>query len=162
MELEKTQKTKALENAQKTRELKRSQDTKALNNAQKTRVLRNAKYTKALSDAQKTKALSNAQGKLESFECTKCGACCKSIAHIDELNDYHSGDGVCRHLDIATNECKIYDKRPLVCRVDEMFEKYFSSVLSKAEFYRLNAKCCNILQEQQGISEKFRINITNT
>lgn len=144
MELEKTQKTEALNSSQATQELKRSQDTKALNNAQK------------------TKALSNAQDKLESFECTKCGACCKSIAHIDELNDYHSGDGVCRHLDIATNECKIYDKRPLVCRVDEMFEKYFSSVLSKAEFYRLNAKCCNILQEQQGISENFRINITNT
>ncbi|MGX2971647.1 YkgJ family cysteine cluster protein [Helicobacter sp. T3_23-1059] len=132
MELEKTQK------------LKRSQDTKALNSSQK------------------TKALENAQGKLESFECTKCGACCKSIAHIDELSDYHSGDGVCKHLDLATNECKIYEVRPLVCRVDEMFEKYFSSVLSKAEFYKLNAKCCNILQEQQGISENFRINITNT
>ena len=162
MELEKTQKTKALNSSQATQELKRSQDTKALNNAQKTRLLRNAKYTKALRNAQKTKALSNAQGKLESFECTKCGACCKSIAHIDELKDFDSGDGVCRHLDIATNECKIYDKRPLVCRVDEMFEKYFSSVLSKAEFYKLNAKCCNILQKQQGISEKFRIKITNT
>ena len=129
---------------EKTQELKRSQDTKALNSSQK------------------TKALENAQGKLESFECTKCGACCKSIAHIDELSDYHSGDGVCKHLDLATNECKIYEVRPLVCRVDEAFEKYFSSVLSKAEFYKLNAKCCNILQERHGISEKFRMNITNT
>ena len=95
-----------------------------------------------------------------SFECTKCGACCKSIAHIAELKDFDSGDGVCKHLDFATNECKIYDKRPIVCKVDEMFEKYFSSVLSKAEFYRLNAKCCNILQERHGISENFRMNIT--
>lgn len=94
-----------------------------------------------------------------SFKCTKCGACCRSIAHIAKLKDFDSGDGVCKYLDFATNECKIYDKRPIVCRVDEMFEKYFSSILSKAEFYKLNAKCCNILQEQQGISENFRMTI---
>ena len=95
----------------------------------------------------------------KSFDCTKCGACCRSIAHIAELKDFDSGDGVCKYLDFATNECKIYDKRPLVCRVDEMFEKYFSSILSKAEFCKLNAKCCNILQEQQCISENFRMTI---
>ena len=153
MELEKTRNKQALDNAQK---------TKALSNANKTIALQNARETQALQNAQKVEALDNAQGKLESFECTKCGACCKSIAHIAELSDYHSGDGVCKHLDLATNECKIYETRPLVCRVDEMFEKYFSSVLSKAEFYKLNAKCCNALQEQQGISENFRMKITNT
>lgn len=95
----------------------------------------------------------------ESFNCTKCGACCKNIAYIAELRDCDKGNGVCKHLDLGTNECKIYANRPTICRVDEMFEKYFSSILSKAEFYKLNAKCCNILQEQQGISENFRMTI---
>ena len=103
--------------------------------------------------------MQNDLGKSLSFDCTKCGACCKRIAQIAELKDFDSGNGVCSQLDLATNECKIYANRPLVCRVDEMFEKYFSSVLSKAEFYGLNAKCCNILQEQQGISENFRMKL---
>ncbi len=93
------------------------------------------------------------------FACTKCGACCKSIAKIAELKEFDKGDGVCSWLNLDTNECQIYAQRPVVCRVDEMFERYFSSIYSKRKFYALNAKACNLLQEKCGIDERFRMKI---
>ena len=94
-----------------------------------------------------------------SFECTKCGACCKNIAKIAELKEFDRGNGVCLHLNLSTNECEIYAKRPMVCRVDEMFERYFSNIYSKSEFYQLNAKACNLLQEKCGVDESLRMKI---
>lgn len=94
-----------------------------------------------------------------SFACTKCGACCKSIAKIAELKEFDKGDGVCSWLNLDTNECQIYAQRPVVCRVDEMFERYFSSIYSKRKFYALNAKACNLLQKKCGVDERFRMKI---
>lgn len=53
------------------------------------------------------------------------------------------GNGVCKHL--KGNICDIYDRRPDVCRVDVMYEKYFSAVYSRKEFYRLNELVCEEL-----------------
>ena len=99
------------------------------------------------------------QNKMPSFACTKCGACCKNIAQIAQLAAFDKGDGVCAHLNLATNECEIYAARPLVCRVDEMFESYFSSIYSKKQFYALNAKACNILQAKMGVAKRYRVKI---
>lgn len=33
------------------------------------------------------------------FPCTSCGACCKNIAGIKELESYDLGNGVCRFLE---------------------------------------------------------------
>ena len=91
------------------------------------------------------------------FFCTKCSACCKNIANIVLLRNFDRGVGVCLHLNLDTNECEIYAKRPMVCRVDEMFERYFSNIYSKKQFYTLNAKACNILQAKMGISKRYRV-----
>ena len=55
------------------------------------------------------------------FPCSVCGACCRHISNIPELRSFDLGNGVCKELDPKSNKCKIYDNRPLVCRIDEMY-----------------------------------------
>lgn len=75
------------------------------------------------------------------FQCDKCGECCR---HLDLSPIYHSldrGDGVCKYLD--ENLCIIYEKRPLLCRVDESYEAYFKDSITKSDYYKLNYENCN-------------------
>ncbi|PZT47883.1 hypothetical protein B6S12_06910 [Helicobacter valdiviensis] len=97
--------------------------------------------------------------KNEIFPCTSCGACCKNIGKVDELKEFNN-NGVCINLQ-NDNTCKIYHMRPLVCRVDELYEKYFSKQMSRIDFYNENIKICNSLQEKFNIEKKYRINFLN-
>ena len=36
----------------------------------------------------------------------------------------------------------IYNERPLLCRVDEAYDAYFQSEITKEEYYRLNYEGC--------------------
>lgn len=74
------------------------------------------------------------------FHCIKCGECCKNIRHIPQLTDFDDGTGVCIHL--KNKLCDIYESRPEICNVDLMYEKYFSRMYSKKDFYVLNEKVC--------------------
>lgn len=56
-------------------------------------------------------------------------------------------DESCINLDKASNLCKIYDKRPDICRVDRMFEKVFYKFMSKEEYLNLNTLSCEKLKE---------------
>lgn len=56
-------------------------------------------------------------------------------------------DESCINLDKASNLCKIYDKRPDICRVDEMFKKVFYKFMSEEEYLNLNASSCEKLKE---------------
>ncbi len=91
---------------------------------------------------------------IKQFPCTKCGACCSSIEGIDFLELYNQ-DGVC--VNLIEGECSIYTDRPLLCRIDESYEAIFSAYMSKEEFYALNAKACNELQERLGVDESYRV-----
>ncbi|WP_169753006.1 YkgJ family cysteine cluster protein [Campylobacter mucosalis] len=83
-----------------------------------------------------------------SFNCDSCGLCCLNIRGIKELENFMQSDGSCVNLDKDTKLCKIYDTRPTICRVDEMYElKYFKYFL-KDEFYRLNENACKILKDK--------------
>ncbi len=78
------------------------------------------------------------------FVCDKCGMCCRNLrlsALYAELDD---GTGVCKYL--KGNLCSIYEKRPLLCRVDECYELFFKSTMSKDEFYKLNYNVCKHLK----------------
>ncbi|WP_086228226.1 YkgJ family cysteine cluster protein [Campylobacter sp. P0109] len=90
------------------------------------------------------------------FPCSVCGACCRHISNIPELRSFDLGNGVCKELDPKSNKCKIYDNRPLVCRIDEMYS-FFSAIWSKEKFYSINAKACNELQILENIDENCRI-----
>lgn len=79
------------------------------------------------------------------FECDKCGLCCSHIGGIDLYKDLDRGDGVCMYL--KGNLCSIYESRPLLCRVDESWEKIFYAQMSKEDYYELNYKGCMALKE---------------
>lgn len=81
------------------------------------------------------------------FQCSKCGECCKHIDRIPMLAEFDSGNGICMHL--KDNLCNIYSSRPEVCRVDAMYSKYFSSLYTLEEFYRLNEDACIEVQKMQ-------------
>ncbi|MDU9803556.1 YkgJ family cysteine cluster protein [Helicobacter pylori] len=80
------------------------------------------------------------------FPCTSCGLCCKNITGIIELIGFGAGNGV----------CKIYESRPLICRIDEAHKKLYSHIPLK-EFYAKNAEVCNALQEANHMDKSFRV-----
>ena len=72
------------------------------------------------------------------IDCSKCNApCCRNV--VDDLS---RGDGVCRFLDEETNRCSIYDRRPLICNTDKMFEAFYSQFMSRDEFDEMNRRAC--------------------
>lgn len=78
------------------------------------------------------------------FPCDKCGACCRNL-HLSPLYaELDRGDGVCKYL--SGNLCSIYESRPLLCRVDESYEKFFKEVMSIEEYYRINLDVCKKLK----------------
>ena len=93
------------------------------------------------------------------FPCTSCGLCCQNITNVIELNDFDRGNGVCKYLNLISNQCEIYDDRPDICRVDKMYKKEYSHVYTKEAFYIENAKVCNTLQEQYKVDSKYRVTI---
>ena len=79
------------------------------------------------------------------FNCTKCGLCCRSVGNT-ELTLYLSrGDGVCRFFDELSMLCKIYDRRPDVCKVEESYVS-FSGFNCIEEYFRANENVCKALQ----------------
>ncbi|MFB1344046.1 YkgJ family cysteine cluster protein [Helicobacter pylori] len=82
--------------------------------------------------------------------------CCKNITGIIELIGFDTGNGVCKFLDLKTNRCKIYESRPLICRIDEAHKKLYPHILLK-EFYAKNAEICNALQETNHMDISFRV-----
>lgn len=76
------------------------------------------------------------------FNCDRCGACCREVGKSELYKHLDGGDGSCKFLDQKTNDCIIYDYRPLICRVDEGFKIMFSDKYSLEEFYHLNKMVC--------------------
>ena len=70
------------------------------------------------------------------------------------------GDGACVYLD-ENNLCSIYDTRPLICRVKEFGEniKKKNPKFSMKEFYKLNTRACHQLIDEQGLDDKYKINL---
>lgn len=82
------------------------------------------------------------------FPCNKCGACCRNLDKSDLYAFLNRGDGVCIYL--KGNDCSIYDRRPLLCRIDECYDRFFSKFYTKEEYYELNRKVCKSLQKKEG------------
>ena len=93
------------------------------------------------------------------FPCTGCGLCCQNITTIKELKEYDLGNGICKYFDHINNECRIYDNRPDICRVDKMYELVYYKEFTKEEFYIGNANICNHLQRQYKMDKSFRVKI---
>lgn len=83
---------------------------------------------------------------LAEFPCTRCGECCRHIDRIPQLAPFDLGNGICRYL--HGNLCAIYTTRPEICCVDSMYEHYFKAYYTKAEFYQINIKGCEMLKKE--------------
>lgn len=79
------------------------------------------------------------------FNCSKCGECCRNLNKSELYKELHNGDGICKFL--KGNLCSIYEKRPLLCNVDESYKIYFKDKMSLNEYYSLNYKVCKLLKE---------------
>ena len=80
------------------------------------------------------------------FKCSQCGECCRHLDRSELYRELDRGDGVCRYL--RGNLCSIYANRPLLCRIDESYDKFFSEIYTRDEYYRLNEQACKILQSE--------------
>lgn len=84
---------------------------------------------------------------MKTFSCNKCGACCQQLKLFGPLYaDLDSGNGVCKYYQAKTHECSIYEKRPLICRVEEGYTLYFSHV-PHDEYIEKTMEACKKLQE---------------
>ena len=81
----------------------------------------------------------------EGFACVRCGACCKKAGY--RISKFDRGDGACKHL-TNDNLCGIYEDRPSVCRVNEGYILYFSSMMPYDQYIFENMKACNSLIEE--------------
>lgn len=81
------------------------------------------------------------------FLCDKCGLCCMNLHRSELYSGLNRGDGICTYFNLQTNLCNIYKDRPLICRVDEMYKRFFHQTLTLHEFYQLNINVCDNLKE---------------
>jgi uncharacterized protein len=89
------------------------------------------------------------------FPCTTCGVCCQHISHLDELKEFDRGDGCCKYL--LGNKCSIYNTRPLICRVDKMFDTFYKQHMTEEEFIYLNLLACKGLQTSHNVSQNLHV-----
>lgn len=79
------------------------------------------------------------------FICDQCGACCRHVNLSPLYAELDRGDGICKYQ--SGNLCSIYETRPLLCRVDECYERFFKGSMSLDEYYHLNHKSCEKLKD---------------
>ncbi len=86
------------------------------------------------------------------FDCSCCGLCCRNLDKNPYLKDTElcGADGVCIYLDQNTNLCTIYDSRPLICRVDDLYDSRYRDRMSRSEYYKLCHEICKILNNNNG------------
>lgn len=79
------------------------------------------------------------------FHCSACGMCCRKIGGKSLYQSLDRGDGICMYL--SGNWCSIYEKRPLLCRVDDAYDVIFKGKISLEMYYAMNYEVCKRLQE---------------
>jgi len=65
-------------------------------------------------------------------------------------------DGACSLLASqpdGRHTCSVYETRQPICRIDELQP----AAMSRAEYFELTAKLCNMLQEPLGMGERWRV-----
>lgn len=82
------------------------------------------------------------------FPCNSCGKCCSNVHLSVETKYLDRGDGICRHLDIGSRQCLIYEKRPEICRVDLQYKMNYSHLYTWEQFIQINLSVCEILPQK--------------
>ena len=86
-----------------------------------------------------------------SFPCTGCGACCRNLRPEFDLPTLSDGR-TCVHLHLPTGRCQIYERRPAICRIDELFKVMdHEGRYTEGEWHLMNALACAKLIRKEGI-----------
>lgn len=88
--------------------------------------------------------MTSEQGK-PTFPCNGCGKCCRKVSNSPETKWLDRGDSVCRHFSEDRNNCTIYETRPLICRVEDYYDRYLSEKIPWDKFVKLNIEICHSL-----------------
>ena len=80
------------------------------------------------------------------FPCEKCGSCCRHVGQTPLGKPLAMPNGVCRYFNEENKLCMIYKDRPIICNVDEYYQKYLQKEMNIDDFYALNKKVCAKLQ----------------
>lgn len=80
------------------------------------------------------------------FLCDKCGLCCMTVGTSPIYKELDRGDGICIYFDDNLKLCNIYDNRPIVCNIDEIYSSFFSDKMSKEDYYKINYESCELLK----------------
>jgi Fe-S-cluster containining protein len=83
------------------------------------------------------------------FPCDSCGLCCRHVDRSEYTQALDRGDGVCEHFQVATSTCKIYERRPDVCRIDSGYAE-LGMAMTWAQYQQANADVCNALRAEHG------------
>lgn len=76
------------------------------------------------------------------FNCKACGTCCTKLNQSKIYQELDRGDGTCIYFNTKDRLCTIYDERPMICRIDKMYELYFKNKYSKKDYYKMNYDLC--------------------
>lgn len=87
------------------------------------------------------------------FPCTQCGLCCQRVSVAKATQFLDRGDGICKHYDDGLRQCRIYENRPDICRVDRQFALHYHRLMSWSEFVNLNHAVCLQLQREAKLLE---------
>lgn len=79
------------------------------------------------------------------FKCDHCGCCCRNLDKSELYASLDRGDGVCVFL--IGNDCSIYENRPLLCRIDECYDRLFRHAMTREDYYRINKQACEKLKK---------------
>lgn len=91
-----------------------------------------------------------------SFNCTKCGACCRRAFLLPGFPFPVGPDGACSKL--VNNQCSIYETRPDVCRHSVARVAALGAIgLTPEEYDAASVTLCNRLQIADGMDESWRM-----
>jgi hypothetical protein len=103
------------------------------------------------------------------YPCESCGSCCRQIGSVVEgavklcqenpdapdlvklvaMFPYaYDISGCCTALDQNTNKCVIYENRPIVCNMAELYKEFYSAAMTEEEYYEQSKESCKMLRSK--------------
>lgn len=81
---------------------------------------------------------------MKTFNCTKCGECCKRVDLIPPLQHLAGDGGRCMHLQ-ENNDCAIYETRPKWCSINGAYD-FVREIMTLDQWHQANYGACVALQ----------------
>lgn len=105
------------------------------------------------------------------YDCQQCGSCCKMVGFViaqakenikdqityrpelemDLLHEIISfpydtdENGTCSQL--LDNKCQVYESRPVICDIEEMWKRYYSKKIGRKLHFEITEKMCEQYQK---------------